>query len=426
MSLNRTPKRTMKVVEVLTDPNPQFISLVDHGANQTPFSVLKRDGEPNPTPPIHMLKKADPANPASVKKDDTAAADAATSALVTIDSAALVVVKADIDTHQIQFRKAEFAEEALVKKFLDDNGYEGYEIVDKGDEGFVVDGIAAESFEKVEKIELANGVTFHVGKLKLSDSDIATAALVKATGEAVAPLQECTKKYDSWIATNATTLAQAIADMSQDGRPPGFYHVMSAFENACANAIRTGQPSLIAPLCTELGNALGSLATMFSSISKVDTVAAETLLAAPAAPAAPTQEQQQKADETPPAAQVVGMSKADVEALVAEKIAEVLTKMDTRFAEAAQEVVAKSDAAAADVKKSIAEHDQRLARVERVRQVRKSDDSPAGGKQSPSGAPGEGTPPEPAPAGKQHIVTKSEANLLGLRETPPAVQRSKG
>lgn len=422
MPLERKPRIVKKVVEVLTDPNPQFISLVDHGANQTPFAALKSDTPPEPT---HTMKHTAPAAPAA------GTAPSAQTPVTRNDDTGTVSILPGFDIHRISFPQATYAKIADVEAYLTAQGFSGFEIVEKADEkAFVVDGIAEESFVEVCKIELPNGPTFFVGQLKEAPQDNAAKGDGAGAGtpevvlnaDDIKPLQALVKKFESWTPTSGTTLAQVMADMTQDGVPAGFYGVMDAFHKAFSNIVRSGQVSLISSLCDELKAPLTTLVTVFTTVAKSDGENADKLLAfAPPVTAPPSQEPVSKSDDPPPAAPAVDtVTKAEAQALVDAAVTDLLTKMDERITQAVAELVTKADLTASlgQVQDSVAKHDTRIARVERVRQVRKSDGDPAGGQPS-SGPSGEGHKSSSAPGATNEPVpvSKSDANLFGIRTT---------
>ena len=134
-------KVVKRVVRVLTDPRPNFVSLVQHGANQQPFlSVKMAKGETQAMPPALAQKASGP-------------------------QAAI---------QSILFAGSEFADTEAVEKYLSDNGYEDVQVA-KADNGFVAELAGADTFEgSIDEIPGDGGVTFKVGRLPESDDGAAT------------------------------------------------------------------------------------------------------------------------------------------------------------------------------------------------------------------------------------------------------------
>lgn len=142
--------RTIKAT-ALTNPNPSFVSQVKAGANQRPFRAIKMD--------------------AAVPVSDT------TEAPMKIKRTASTKVKAiapkGYGVAQFEFSKEKFADEAAVKKWLDDGGYSDYTIVATS-KGFEVSDTDS-SFEPGSVARIDGGVeglTVFVGKFDGSASQI--------------------------------------------------------------------------------------------------------------------------------------------------------------------------------------------------------------------------------------------------------------
>ena len=151
--MKRKGAERLQSIRFLTDPQPEFVSLVSAGANQTPFRIVKIDGEA--VPHDHLLSEQEHEMPKTTHKKtvaDTAAEQPAR--------------KQDgFDVHAIRFQGEIFTSEEEVAKWLDQGGYEDYAIA-KTDWGYEVAGSPAEAFEgEISKID-AEGVVILVGKLR--------------------------------------------------------------------------------------------------------------------------------------------------------------------------------------------------------------------------------------------------------------------
>lgn len=110
----RMPQSRRRRVKALTDPQPEFVSLVKAGANMTPFRALRADVVEDSTPAETEV--------VAEKSEDAPEAE----------------VSFKADTHEIArvvFQKSAFADVEAVKSWLDDGGYEttDLEIAEKGE-----------------------------------------------------------------------------------------------------------------------------------------------------------------------------------------------------------------------------------------------------------------------------------------------------
>lgn len=123
----------------MTDPQPEFVSLVRAGANMTPFLAVKAD-------------KGTPAT-----KGEGAAPVA--------ESTETVVVKQEgFEVSEFQFDPAHFAKKSEVEAWLKDGGYVDFKI-EEVDGSFVVkaEGLIFEG--ELSEVTAATGVKAKVGKV---------------------------------------------------------------------------------------------------------------------------------------------------------------------------------------------------------------------------------------------------------------------
>lgn len=130
-------------IKLLTDPQPSFMALVDHGACQTPFSVVKRVGKPVKETEMSKRGKGSKAPASKLTK--------------------------------MQFSKDKFKTVKSVKDYLAENGIEGAGKVEDGDDVWIVK--STEDFSKV-KLEKARatpgrheGVTAFIAAVKTADPE---------------------------------------------------------------------------------------------------------------------------------------------------------------------------------------------------------------------------------------------------------------
>jgi hypothetical protein len=284
MSLTRKPKSLRKRVKALTDPQPEFVSLVTAGANMTPFRV--------------------------VKSDDAAAPAEAVDAGVEIAPEAEVVAKADThDIARIVFKAEAFETEEAVQVWLADGGYEGFE-VKKTDEGFEVEG----SFKgDAREVELEGVIVFVAER---APEEVAEAEKAESQPSDVVAVQPVAKKadeapsemrlrFDSMRAnySNEDTLKAVLKD-GFDGVPPGMYELATAMYAAMRNAIMGNDMDKVRAIAAEFGELTVGLAGLFPTYDSEDEAAQRMALVAALAPEiqiapAAKAEEQAAADEAP-------------------------------------------------------------------------------------------------------------------------------
>jgi hypothetical protein len=285
--MKREPKKQGTRTLALTDPKPEFVSLVRAGANQTPFLAVKRDNSQE----IDMKLKS--------------------------------------ETHDIQkliFSGEKFKDEKSVKGWLEAGGYTGYEVVKEKDGSFSVANKEQEFEGEPKVVEAGEGVTAHVGKKRVAapaekaapaaasaesnaapvtDAAIAEKAArdaaVKAAREwllanvegAEAALKDATEdkildlhrvglekaaqvkkadakplivaqKFDDFMAqfSDGKTLAAVLKD-ADDGYPGGLWELTVAMYTAMRNNIVAGDDGGVSAVTAEYGARVAKLAAVF-------------------------------------------------------------------------------------------------------------------------------------------------------------------
>src|SRR5258708_31131495 len=120
--MERKPRSRTRTAVALTDPKPEFVSIVKAGANMTPFRAIKSD---EPTTEINMQLKS---------KSDTH------------------------DVASLAFKGDNFKDEAAVTAWLTAGGYEGVTVVKADDGSFSVTDAGAPT-AGLSQVELESGVT---------------------------------------------------------------------------------------------------------------------------------------------------------------------------------------------------------------------------------------------------------------------------
>lgn len=440
--MNRIIRRTVKAAVLLSEAQPLYVSLVKHGANQTPFKSLKSDN-----PADTMTKNS------TVKKG--------------------LNIESGVEINRMTFKSDKFADEKAVKSYMDEQGFSNY-LVEKTEEGFSVAGVDVTEFEGgndgIASIKVdEDGVEVFVGKLKSAVEDekkqktgegtapntakpaetpaakteaaattttttaevppartretpapaakteaakpgetptpapekpAAKAATAAATKTEEAPVflksvkgDGIVQKWDYYcnMCSTGRTLSEVMADALEDGIPLGYDQVIASFTLAIANNLKEGNTAAISGLVSELGAYLNKLATLSASETKSEVK--EALL--------PKAQKQSASEPTPKtdAAKKTETNPANAEAAYETRL-KTLEEMVATLAtkEAVTGLTTKMD----EVRGSV-------TKLQQVRQTRKS------------AAAGDLPPAEPvkkgdaAPATDLNKLSKSERNLLGLR-----------
>lgn len=205
--MKRITPNEKRIVPALTNPRPNFASLVRHGANQRPF---------------HTVKRADQA----AKQEKEMPKSIATKA-----DAALKI-------HRIVFNAAEFPTEDAVKGFLTEKGYADFTIAPVEGGGFSVEDNAADAFKgelRTVPHSSVKGVSYIVGDPK---DDTTTKSADPAEGEDTAKGEEGTEKGAEGT-EGADTPATPAADAAKGTQTPA----PAASEPApAADTTKTAEP----------------------------------------------------------------------------------------------------------------------------------------------------------------------------------------
>ncbi len=208
--MQRKPKTYIIAARALTDPNPAFVSIVGGGANQAPFRAVKMD--------------EDTASPSETTAKENLMAQAE--------------LAPGHDIVALKFSTAAFADENAVKAWLDEGGYDGYDI-EAGEKEFTVSNKSVEFEEgSTQKVEGAvKGLTVYVGKVKVEEETEKTeeeaaddAALTNAShvepqavirsedateGEAASDEPEAEAEFDATKADEFVTKVKGMYEVSE-------------------------------------------------------------------------------------------------------------------------------------------------------------------------------------------------------------------
>lgn len=278
------------VVERMTDPKPTFVSLVEHGANQTPFKVVKTN-----------------------------------------------ITSMTPETQRFVFKKDKFATEEAVKGYLAAKGFADATI-QTVDETFVCIHRDEGDFTEVKEIQCEDGVSQFVGVLKeapaqkserqRSEPTTPTAPAPEAPAaksEETPPVQpvatlktaggeEMVKKFDSWVAYygGQITLEDALKKATEaDGNVPiGYNELRNVFDDVIRNNLKSDNLGNLEAVALEFVAGVKKLHGLFAVAkahkSDAQEMVSKALFGAesnPSAetPPAATQKTEGNPSETPPA-----------------------------------------------------------------------------------------------------------------------------
>lgn len=176
--MRRIATTTKRNVVLLTDPDAEFVSFVDHGANQRPLKVTKADA-PLSVRTIKTTKQTNamPKTKTKFKSKEKKGATAKPTATKKSSTAKRTPNKkgddknapdTGVDVHRITFSKKQYATKAEVENYLDANGYRDYTIKEERGQ-WVMPGRDIEDFkdDSVEELDgEEDGVSIFSGELK--------------------------------------------------------------------------------------------------------------------------------------------------------------------------------------------------------------------------------------------------------------------
>lgn len=283
--MRREARTFAKTARVLTDPEPEFVSLVKTGANKTPFKAVRCDDHEEGAETMQVRQRT---------RSAAAALDPQP-----IHPLKESVVKAEgYEIAAIEFTKGDhFADETAVKAWLDDGGYADYEI-EAVDTGWKVSS-KAEFDQGLRTVSSGKGFSVTIGRVKAAEPEVtkggeATATVTdvnpgatEQTGETAAKTEafaEIVKKFDYWEASESIDIDLAsVLEKGNDGYPAGLYELTSALYTAIRNSIFAGSADAVRKACADYGEYVVKLAAVFSGLDQgnAEMVAkAEALLTA--------------------------------------------------------------------------------------------------------------------------------------------------
>ena len=305
--MKRKVKQVTRLASQLTDPQPEFVSLVGHGANQTPFRTVKAAHI------IAAIHEQEDETMTKAKEKKAAAAD----------------VSAEADIQRATFDTAQFDSADKVSQFLEAKGYTNFTVTEAKGGGFEVIAKAEGDFEgELKALKVAKGVTFYVGKLAEGAAPLEVtekAAETKAAAAEAAPARlfkamdmdsgEIVKKYcdyycgPTYTPPQGMTLAQVLTEQYENGCFPAYWNLAEAFQTALFNLVKAGETAKIKTLTAEFGDMITAILAALSAagvdvtakaafLKEKDTAMTKETKAAEKPAGAAATETAAKADET--------------------------------------------------------------------------------------------------------------------------------
>lgn len=133
--MKRKPVKRKTIIGLMHDPDPRYVSLVPHGANQRGFHATKMDGKDNPMP----------------KRDKSSKGSTS------------------LKIHRVLFSPDQFDSVDAVKEYMQGKGYEDFTVEEADGGGFLVVDEPADSFKSdLRTVESSAdaGVSFEVGDVE--------------------------------------------------------------------------------------------------------------------------------------------------------------------------------------------------------------------------------------------------------------------
>lgn len=305
-------KSATRQASKLHGASAHFVSLVDRGANETPFTLIKSANGAK----IMSIKKRNKSRKSHKKVNSPKVAKSDDTVVTTETIIAKMVFDSDVFETEQEVRdyleKAEWETDAEIKIEADEN------------ENWVAseDGVTDDDFSRIAKVEIdEEGVEAYVGERSVEDAaddddeddpdavaksdeedededgdeedddaddddePESAAKAKKKPYKKAAPVKlskrqqflakakderEKAKKFDSWDARmgKENTLAATVkAGMSWDGVPPGYYEVQAAFNVTVASIINSDEDKteLLSKAANEYAEIIGSLDAFFDA-----------------------------------------------------------------------------------------------------------------------------------------------------------------
>ncbi len=265
MPIGQRGIKKVKTVRVLTDADPRRVSLVENGANQTPFREIKTAVKDN-------------GDITSIEKENMMPTEVAT--------------KSGAELVKVTFSKAKFASTDDVKKWLSEKGYAEPTSIEDSEAEFTVVSpeFATAKQEDMRVVEAEDGVSYVIAKGDGADASVSTKAadegaadggvaadedvddepvdddeddsegdvsdeVVKAAKEALeSDKKESSEKVNAMrVYYSEKQSMKDVLKEGDDGMPIGISDLYGLFSKALENAARSGDTAAVKAVSAEFG-----------------------------------------------------------------------------------------------------------------------------------------------------------------------------
>lgn len=183
-------------------------------------------------------------------------------------------VTGPVGVRKLTFAKFSYPTAESVAKFMTENKWEGYVVVDKGDHFEAAgEGVTDDMFTDVQRTLLAKDVFSFSGKVvsETTTTDAATVTAVTAAKSA-GDGKERTVKYDDWDAWRAdhTDLFATLgAGLANSPTPPGTWELNWAMIYTITNALKSGSATReqITKIASDFGGLVFDIYELLSSFT---------------------------------------------------------------------------------------------------------------------------------------------------------------
>lgn len=264
MTIRQTGRKKVKTVRVITDADPRRVSLVEHGANQTPWREVKMAAG---TKAAKAIKKKENGMPKTKSN------------------------KSGAELVRITFAQSTFKDEASVKSWLTEKGYEQTDVLLEGDNFVVSSPLFSEAkSEDIRIVEAESGVSYSIVKVDTLTDDGSDVSVKSDTNDNAddagadevddepvedADIQsddegdvsdevntksddtrkELTEKVNMMrVYYSEKTKMKDVLKDANDGMPLGVSDIYSLFTKSLQNAAEAGDTDAIKSISSEFGD----------------------------------------------------------------------------------------------------------------------------------------------------------------------------
>lgn len=263
--MKRNPKTSRRTIKAMTNPRPEFVSMVGNPANMTPYRAVKAD-DGGDTGPVAVVS----AEPTTPEQQEARMADTH-------------------DIARIVFKAEKFSDEAAVRTWLEAGGYTDCTVATRAEGGFEV--LNPEVQGEARAVETPDGVTvFVVQKAAQAEAPQEGTEPAAQAAAAGAPAQETAQRAEAAPAAPVTletayraklaalpdqmarkaddkapTLRELLAWRCQGwGLPVGSYELVDALTDTIRYANEAGDMEAVRKAGRDFGEIIAHLIEFYS------------------------------------------------------------------------------------------------------------------------------------------------------------------